>query len=106
MLIGGQGSDRLHGSLSDDILIGGTTDHDANDEALLALLAEWTRRAPIDDRIANITNGSGLNGSFILALGKTVHDDEDQDTLHGGWSSDWFLFFDDDVLRDQGWRDR
>ena len=106
LLIGGTGSDSLSGSSSYDILIGGTTDHDANDAALLAILAEWTQRTPIDDRIANLTNGGGLNGAVLLAIGETVHDDDDQDTLYGGSSSDWFLMFEDEFVRDRGSRDR
>lgn len=106
LLIGGTANDSLSGSSSYDILIGGTTDHDANDAALRAILAEWTQKTPIDDRIANLTNGGGLNGAILLALGDTVHDDDDQDTLFGGSSSDWFLFFDGDFLKDRGKRDR
>ena len=106
LLIGGVGTDSLSGSSSYNILIGGTTDHDANDAALLAILAEWTQRTPIDDRIANLTNGGGLNRAIHLAIGETVHDDDDQDTLYGGSSSDWFLMFEDEFVRDRGSRDR
>ena len=42
ILIGGEGQDTLRGSSSDDILIGGRTAYDANEAALLAILAEWT----------------------------------------------------------------
>ena len=106
LLIGGTGNDSLSGSLSYDVLIGGTTDHDANDHALLMILAEWTRRTPVDDRIANLRDGGGLNGAILLSMDNTVHDDGDEDVLRGGSSSDWFLFFGDDFLRDKGSRDR
>ena len=106
LLIGGTGNDSLSGSSYDDILIGGNTDHDANDDALIAILAEWREKTPIDDRIANLQAGGGLNGAFVFMLGETVHDDEDQDTLRGGSSGDWFLYFGDDFVRDQGRRDR
>lgn len=106
LLIGGLGTDSLSGSSSYDILIGGITDHDASDAALQAILAEWAQRTPVDDRITNLTNGGGLNGAILLALGDTVDDDDEQDTLYGGSSSDWFLFFDSDFLRDRGSRDR
>ena len=66
MLIGGLGRDSFYGRSGDDILIGGTTDHDANEEALLAILAEWEQQTPIDDRIANLTNGGGANGLYLL----------------------------------------
>ena len=105
LLIGGLGSDYLSGYYSDDVLIGGTTSHDANDQALLALLAEWTRKTPIDDRIGNLQNGGGLNGTATLKLGMTVFDDDARDTLYGGSSSDWFLSF-DDFVKDKRSRDR
>ena len=35
------GADVLDGGLEDDLLVGGTTDHDANLTALDAILAEW-----------------------------------------------------------------
>ena len=43
VLIGGVGADRIVGAAGDDLLIGGTTLFDNNDNALLAILAEWTR---------------------------------------------------------------
>ena len=42
LLIGGLGADRIVGNSDDDILIAGTTDFDASDAALRAIMAEWT----------------------------------------------------------------
>ena len=91
LLIGGAGPDRLKGSTGEEILIGGKTAYDADDDALLALLAEWTSRASWSTRIDHLTNGGGLNGSVVLGRDGTLCDDLDSDTLWGGSGSDWFL---------------
>jgi Ca2+-binding RTX toxin-like protein len=106
VLIGGLGSDNLRGSYSEDILIGGTTDYDVNDAALRAILAEWTARRPFSTRINNLTNGGGLNGSFVLKRNVTVRDDAVRDVLFGGAGSDWFLDFATDSVSDRGRNDR
>jgi len=100
ILIGSAGIDTIHGQSGQDILVGGSTDHDANDTALLAILAEWTRVAGVNARIANLENGGGLNGSYILELGDTIHDDGDEDDLFGEAGNDWFLFHALDVAHD------
>jgi Ca2+-binding RTX toxin-like protein len=41
ILIGGVGNDRLVGNADDDILVAGSTDFDANDAALCAIMDEW-----------------------------------------------------------------
>src|SRR5262249_113614 len=66
-LLGGSGADRLVASSNDDILIGGTTAHDKNTAALLAIQAEWLRTdLTYLQRIADLRNGGGLNGSVRL----------------------------------------
>ncbi len=90
LLIGGLGADRLWGSSGDDILIAGITDHDANYEALRAVMAAWTGSGSAAARIAYLQYDS----PFILRSGVTVHDDGGaRDTLFGGSGVDWFLYF-------------
>jgi Ca2+-binding RTX toxin-like protein len=98
ILIGGLGADVLDGGAGDDILIGGRTTHEANDAALLALLAEWSRSdlsgtalQQYRTRIGNLRNGgaSSLAGGYRL-YSATVFDDATTDTLTGGADLDWF----------------
>jgi Ca2+-binding RTX toxin-like protein len=105
ILIGGLGADRLTGGRDDDILIGGTTDYDSNDVALLALLTEWNSDRSYEDRVANISSGTGplLDDLGFLLDGDTVHDDVDLDRLVGGRGDDWF-FGTDDEIRGHGCR--
>jgi|GEM_PF-1439456 len=94
ILIGGLGADRIVGNADDDILISGTTNHDANIAALAAILAEWTSNRTFDVRTANLSNGSGsatrANGSFFLSA-TTVHDDGARDVMTGSSGFDWFF---------------
>jgi Ca2+-binding RTX toxin-like protein len=94
ILIGGAGIDMLFGGRGEDVLIGGTTDHDSNSAALLALLAEWSSADSFAVRVANLTNGGGLNGLFVLN-GSTVHDDSEMDILMGGQNADWLFVLSD-----------
>ena len=80
ILIGGLGQDRLVGGNSDDVLIGGSTTDDADDDALMALLAVWTSADDYDDRVSAI--------DLLLS----VEDDEEEDILTG--SSGLDLFYD------------
>jgi uncharacterized delta-60 repeat protein len=93
LLIGGLGGDRILGNGEDDILIAGTTDHDAAEAALCQIMDEWTR----DDadylvRVLHLSGlGTGHNGSVMLT-DDTVHDDGQEDLLTGNSGSDWFFF--------------
>jgi Ca2+-binding RTX toxin-like protein len=100
LLIGGSGADNLVGDAQDDILIAGSTAHDANPAALMAILAEWTGNGTYNERVAHLTStsatGGGLNGSVRLivdagAVGQSVFNDSDIDTLTGSAGQDWFL---------------
>jgi hypothetical protein len=94
ILIGGLGADILNGNNGDDILIGGTTSFDANDEALLDLLAEWNSSRKFDSRVKNIRNATGefLGGTNVRLLhSSTVFDDADADQLTGSAGRDWFF---------------
>jgi hypothetical protein len=101
-LYGGSGRDLLIGSLGADtlraggggaLLIGGTTDYDANVPALLAVMKEWGRTdADYNTRIKHLQGAlaGGLNGSYRLTTA-TVHDDNNADKLFGGAGMDWFV---------------
>jgi Ca2+-binding RTX toxin-like protein len=118
LLIGGTGADRIVGNADDDILIAGTTAFDANDQALCAIMDEWTSGREYAQRCANLRGtGTGTdfanrrNGNVFLRNGDefpgavaTVHDDNAEDTLTGSSGQDWFfanLFLDqgDDAAR-------
>lgn len=102
ILIGGTGRDRLVGAAPmNNLLIGGTTLADANDDALSAILAEWTSSAKLAVRIAHLTNGGGLNGPYVLVKGTTVLDDSTVDQLLGGNDLDRLLLFPNDVILPQ-----
>ena len=69
LLIGNVGFDNLTGSTTGDtILIGGSTAHDNSDQALLAILAEWSSGALLQTRVDHLTfpNTGGLNGNTVL----------------------------------------
>jgi uncharacterized repeat protein (TIGR01451 family) len=100
VLIGGDGLDTLFGEGQDDILVAGSTVHDEDDEALQAILAEWTSSNSYTTRVNNIRSGGGQNGVFTLD-DTTVIDDGLKDTLWGNSGLDWFLFGDGDKLKDK-----
>jgi Ca2+-binding RTX toxin-like protein len=100
VLIGGDGADTLFGETHDDILVAGPTLHDENDDALVAILAEWTSSNSYTTRVNNLRLGGGANGLFVLD-GATVFDDGLIDTLRGDGSLDWFLFGPGDKLKDK-----
>jgi Ca2+-binding RTX toxin-like protein len=92
LLIGGTGSATMKGGPADDILIAGTTSFDSNHAALMSILAEWQRTdKTYAQRIADLRNGGGLNGTSKLIRGTTVLDDDGSDTLTGGPGLDWFF---------------
>jgi hypothetical protein len=87
----------LHGNGGDDILIGGTTDHDSNLAALNAIMAEWgrtdlpgTAQQQYNARVDHLRLGGGLNGDFLLTAA-TVHDDAASDRLYADARWEWFF---------------
>jgi Ca2+-binding RTX toxin-like protein len=97
-LIGGTGADRLVGNADEDILVAGTTNFDAQDAALYAIVSEWTSTRTYAQRTANISGtGAGpsfdarLNGTYFLNASATVHDDNAKDMLTGAAGQDWFF---------------
>jgi len=92
LLIGGQGTSTIVGGVADDILIAGTTTFDNNTAALMSILQEWQRTdKTYDQRITDLRNGGGFNGTNKLILGSTVVDDDGASTLTGGGGLDWFF---------------
>jgi Ca2+-binding RTX toxin-like protein len=100
LLLGGAGADRLVGNASDDLLIAGSSTYEANQQGLLAVLAEWGSSRAYAERVANLLGaGSGpafadrLNGDFFLTTGDeaTVLDDSAADVLTGSAGADWFF---------------
>jgi uncharacterized repeat protein (TIGR01451 family) len=100
ILIGGEGIDTLYGNAFDDILIAGSTANDESDEALQAILAEWTSSHSYSTRIDNIRNGGGANGAFVFD-DTTVFDDGVRDTLCGEGGLDWFWAGANDRFKDR-----
>jgi hypothetical protein len=98
LLIGGLGVDELIGGSGEDILIAGRTVFDNSLEALQGLLAEWLSDRTLEERVANLFNGSGTpdraNGAAFLTVGDggTVLEDEAADELIGGASTDWRFY--------------
>jgi fibronectin-binding autotransporter adhesin len=93
LLIGGSGLDVLSGKGGDDLLIAGTTDFDANEAALNAVMLEWARTdATYRQRVDHITGAvqGGKNGSFALNSA-TVHDDGQVNSLIGGSGNDLYF---------------
>jgi hypothetical protein len=90
--IGGVGADRLVGNADDDILISGVCLFEGDRAKLSAVMREWTRTdKTAAERVDNLRNGTGLNGSVVLD-GTTLANDYDADVLTGSSGYDWFLF--------------
>lgn len=119
LLIGGEGADQLRGDgkgcdgdedsdnggqKNQDIMIGGTTDYDDTDEALQAIMAEWTSARSYEVRVDNLRDGTGSadgeNDDFFLDP-TTVFDDDDVDRLHGCGGRDWFFALQDGDTSDR-----
>ena len=94
LLIGGAGVDSLTGG--SDILIGGITAYDANDQALTAILAEWKSATSYNDRVARLRAGTGGVPKLDAT---TVFDDLLANSLKGGRGLDWFFQGDNDQLK-------
>ena len=73
VMIGGVGEDYINGNNGRDILIGGSTDTEANEMALAAILTEWSAT-------------DAVPGS----LGTVSDDSPDVDTMYGRSGADRF----------------
>lgn len=74
-LHGNNGNDKLNAQEHDDILIGGTTAYDEDEEALLAILAEWNSAATFE---------TGTEALAAVLHEGTLIDDGDRDELIAG----------------------
>ena len=79
LLIGGLGADLLLAAGGEDILIGGTTAHDADYTALQTILSEWNSSESYATRVINISGG--YTGPLLNT--STVFDDGSVDGLRG-----------------------
>jgi uncharacterized repeat protein (TIGR01451 family) len=101
ILIGGKSTvaQTLTGSAQDDIFIGGYTNYDkfslANDEALMAILAEWTSGDSEATRKSKITSGVGTGAKDKFKLLTTVFSDGASDNINGNGAesgdTDWII---------------
>lgn len=106
LIVGGGGADTLYASQNANggegghgsILVAGTTT--LNQNALQAVLAEWTSTHSYAQRLANIQGqntagfASRLNGNNYLTAGQTVANDSAADKLWGDTTGalNWFLY--------------
>ncbi len=90
ILLGGNGADVLNGGGGQDILIGGRTIYDGNIPLLGMIMNEWRRELGYLDRVANLRNGTGLNGPTAKLNGVNIINEFIGDTLRGEGDLDWF----------------
>lgn len=97
LLAGGVGADRIVGNADDDILISGYLEFGDTpvETAVSYVMLEWTSARTYEERLRNITDGSGTadgeNEGYFLQWLNTVHDDLEEDVLTGSSGSDWFF---------------
>ena len=108
ILFGGNGADSLDGGDDEDIVAPGLTTYYNETTKVLtraaiqAIRDEWSRLdLPYANRISNLRNGGGLNGTSRLNS-TTIQTDSSSmfDTLAGGLALDWFWQFTGDVVSD------
>jgi hypothetical protein len=99
------------GSSKGDILIADSTNYDtmttANENALMAILAEWQSADSYATRFKKINTGAGMPGGVKLNWGSTVKDDPSPDpaitlTAHTLSGLDWFFADTNDVKKNFG----
>jgi cyclophilin family peptidyl-prolyl cis-trans isomerase/Ca2+-binding RTX toxin-like protein len=91
LLIGGMGADVLYGGKGDNIFVGGSTVYDANDQALLSVLAEGVQGGTYYSRLARINSRFVRAASCSLQMGSTTTDDSSPDLMLRGGGRNWFL---------------
>lgn len=108
IVIGGLGSDRLNGDFAisgkpgdDDILISDTTFWDTDDNALVAIHAEWTSSRSYSERVSRLAGGT--DGLPRLEPATVAEEIGSVDSVFGGLGLDWF-FADplQDTIMDRG----
>lgn len=100
ILIGSAGADTLNGASEDDILIGGNSSLSTNVASLTAIRNEWTSGNAYATRVANLTNGGGLNGTIKLNSSTITNDSSAADSLTGSSELDRFFQSANDILID------
>ena len=114
LLIAGLGAAKLFAGSAGDILIGGwttytdltgtATTYDQKLAALEAIMAEWGSADSYATRVNDLSNGGGLNGTYLLNA-STVHDNGQVDTLSGITATaplaplDWFFASAADIIK-------
>ena len=93
ILIGGTGADTLTGDQDNDILIAGYTTHDNDSAALNNILATWNSGQTYDALVNSLRSTS-------LRPDVDVFDDAAVDQLKGGSGQDWFIFNNDQGVKD------
>ncbi len=100
LLFGGGGNDALVGGSSNDLLVAMSTQWDNNPAALEAIQNEWLRTdVSFSTQVTHLTQGGGLNGSYILN-GSTTTNDNAADLLIGGSGDDLFVVNNGDIVLD------
>jgi hypothetical protein len=97
ILMAGSGTATVNGRSGNDILIGGTTVFDSNYAALDSLLAEWQSSKTYVQRISDLKNGGGLNGTNKLVVNTTVLRGG-ADILEGKGPNDWYFELSGDTI--------
>lgn len=85
LMIGGDGADRMVGNKDEDILIAAYTTIDNDLVALQAIMDEWTKPDPFENRVPVVS---------ALLDGKVI-DDGHADVMTGGQGLDWFVWNDE-----------
>ena len=96
VLIAGPGHALLEGTSNEDLIIAGTTDFDANEAALIAILNEWTTtydannaQNDFNQRKLDLETGIGVvDGVTIQLDSATVHSNDARNRIEGGGGLD------------------
>jgi hypothetical protein len=101
VLIGGASVDNLDGGAGEDILIAGTTSHDANLASLANIRTRWGGAGLFNARVTDLRTVAPAFDT--VAPGVTVVNDGGLvDVLTGGGDLDWFLTEAADNVTDLG----
>jgi serralysin len=87
-VIGGLGADVISGGDDDDLLISGRTSYDSNLPQLFSLQKTWVSNLGYLTKVSRLRTGSGV---AQLALGVTVFDDGESNSISGNTGRDWFF---------------
>ena len=88
LVIGGLGADDISGGEGDDLLISGRTSYDNNLPQLFSLQKAWVSIWDYPTKVSRLRTGTGV---AQLALGVTVFDDGEGNSISGNTGRDWFF---------------